>query len=110
MNKDLKMLIIFLFGIGGFLAVAFHFGNQNNYTQEITIEKESGEGPWVLPSSNNSSKKFKVNENIVLNNYDEEKIDLKKTTSSHKINFSTLNSDINGVLYDSPPAPEGIKY
>ncbi len=109
MKKDLIILLIFLSGIGVFLALAFGFG-KNDFAQTSWIDKESGDGPYTIPGGVRNSGNNSLDADQIIDSYDPNKLDIRQTTSSHKINFSTHNTEINEILYDKPKASPAIKY
>ena len=111
MTNNSNMILLLISIIVVFLAVAFGLGS-SSFSQTSWIDKESGDGPWVLPSGvRKGANTFVISDEDRIKNYDPNKLDIKKSTSSHKINFSTTSSDINKVLYDQPvDSSSPIKY
>jgi hypothetical protein len=110
MKKDLLILLIFLTGIIVFLVVAFGFG-KNGFSTTSWINKKSGDGPWEIPVGDRESEtNLVLDADKIIDSYDPKKLDIKKTTSSHKIIFSTHKTEINEILYDKPKTSPPIKY
>lgn len=83
---------------------------QNSFSQTSWIEKESGDGPWVIPGGIRNSTSVNLKDDSYLKAYDSDNIDIKKTTSDHAIIFSTQRSEINSILYQKQQDVPKMKF
>jgi len=105
LKKDVLILLAVILGL---LILLFGvLGGSKNFREVSWIEKGSGEGPWEIKglSRKEYEKKLKKNNNITAEN-----IQIKKTTSSHKILFSTSQRGFDFTPYSSKASVPQTKY
>lgn len=102
MKKDFLILIAIVGVVILVLLAFFGLNNQNKFKQTVWIEKENGEGPWKLKSGSRSREESSQASG---KGYDD--IVIKKTTSSHRVIFSTSSSEVQEMFfYQDEKIPE----